>query len=198
MMFRYVQIWCFTIGLSYLLSGCGTALVVGAAYSGVMLHERRSPQLIMIDQAIELQARKALLQQLAFKTQLPVSITSYNRIVLLTGRVQDAMLRRRCADIVSRIPDVQRVYNEIEIGGTFDLGLVGMDVYLMSRAKMTLTQIEIAGFDPTRVKIVVDHGVVYLMGWVTDQEATAVTDLVRRVPGVLRVVKLFEYVNLPH
>ena len=51
------------------------------------------------------------------------------------------------------------------------------------------------GFDPTRVKVVTENGTVYLMGLLKHDEATAVTNEVRQVGGVQRVVKLFEYID---
>jgi osmotically-inducible protein OsmY len=45
------------------------------------------------------------------------------------------------------------------------------------------------------VKIVTENGVVYLMGLVTPEEGDATAEKVRRIPGVTRVVKIFEYVE---
>jgi osmotically-inducible protein OsmY len=45
-----------------------------------------------------------------------------------------------------------------------------------------------------RVKVITERGVVFLMGLLTQQEAQAVTNLVRHVSGVHRVVKVFEYI----
>jgi osmotically-inducible protein OsmY len=53
----------------------------------------------------------------------------------------------------------------------------------------------IEGFDPTRVEVTSSQGSVYLMGLLTQPEADAVTEKVRFVSGVKRVVKLFEYIG---
>ncbi|MGH9958714.1 MAG: BON domain-containing protein, partial [Pyrinomonadaceae bacterium] len=53
--------------------------------------------------------------------------------------------------------------------------------------------LRIEGFDPTRVKVVTESGVVYLMGLLSPKEGTAVAELTRRIIGVRKVVKLFEY-----
>jgi osmotically-inducible protein OsmY len=50
-------------------------------------------------------------------------------------------------------------------------------------------------FDPTRVKVVTENGIVYLMGILTHSEADAVTDAARQVGGVQKIVKLFEYLD---
>ncbi len=48
--------------------------------------------------------------------------------------------------------------------------------------------------DPTRVKVVTERANVYLMGLVTRAEAEAAVQVTRSVPGVVRVIKVFEYI----
>jgi osmotically-inducible protein OsmY len=61
--------------------------------------------------------------------------------------------------------------------------------------KFALLDVGIEGFDPTRVEVTSSQGSVYLMGLLTPTEADAVTEKVRFVSGVKRVVKLFEYIE---
>ena len=49
--------------------------------------------------------------------------------------------------------------------------------------------------DATRIKVVTENGTVFLMGLVTDAEGNRATEIARRVGGVQRVVKLFEYIK---
>ena len=49
------------------------------------------------------------------------------------------------------------------------------------------------GFDATRVKVSTAHRVVYLMGILRPGEDEIASELARNVPGVERVVKIFEY-----
>ena len=69
------------------------------------------------------------------------------------------------------------------------------DVYLTSRAKLALFDVDIPDFDPTRIKVVTSQGTVYLMGLATRREAQAASDKVRYVSGVKHVVKVFEYID---
>ena len=61
--------------------------------------------------------------------------------------------------------------------------------------KTDLIGVRLPGFDPTRVKVVTNNGVVFLMGLVSPAEADAAAEKASYVPGVERVVKLFEYVD---
>ena len=45
------------------------------------------------------------------------------------------------------------------------------------------------------MKVVVERGNVYLMGRVTEAEATRAADLASRVPGVVKVVRVFELIS---
>jgi osmotically-inducible protein OsmY len=47
----------------------------------------------------------------------------------------------------------------------------------------------------TRIKVVTERSVVYLMGLVSRQEADLATEDARSVSGVKRVVRLFEYTD---
>jgi len=47
----------------------------------------------------------------------------------------------------------------------------------------------------TRIKVVTENGIVYLLGLVSRQEAINATNLVQSVGGVQKIVKLFQYTN---
>ena len=68
-----------------------------------------------------------------------------------------------------------------------------IDAEVEKRLKKIARSVKLDGFDPTRVKVTSSLGNVYLMGLLTPREADAVTEEVRFVSGVKRVVKLFEY-----
>ena len=46
-----------------------------------------------------------------------------------------------------------------------------------------------------RIKVITENGSVYLMGLVTRAEADTATEIARKVSGVQRVVKVFEYIE---
>ena len=47
----------------------------------------------------------------------------------------------------------------------------------------------------SRIKVVTENGIVYMLGLVTKQEAARATSLVQSVSGVQKIVKLFEYID---
>ena len=182
--------------LAFALSatGCAPLVVGGAAVSGASaIHDRRPAQTILDDRQIELAASQALFQDRALALDARITVTSYNRSVLLTGQAESAELARRASDRISRLPKVARVIDEIRVGPRIAMSRQSEDIYIASRAKLELASVGLPDFDPTRVKIVVEDGTLYLLGLVTPREADVVAERVRYVSGVRKVIKLFEY-----
>ncbi len=51
------------------------------------------------------------------------------------------------------------------------------------------------GAPGTKIKVVTESGVVYLMGLLTRAEASAAAEVARTTAGVTKVVTLFEYID---
>ena len=49
------------------------------------------------------------------------------------------------------------------------------------------------GLHSTQIKVVTNNKVVYLMGFTSHRQADLAVDTARRVTGVVKVVKVFEY-----
>lgn len=179
-----------------LLSGCTAAVVGGAAVGASTLHDRRSTGTVLDDQTIELKALTRIFQNKQLFNSTHINATAYNGKLLLTGEAPSESLRNQAVALVRTIPKVRAVHNEIAIAGPSTLISRSSDAYLTSKIKVSLFNIRhIRGFDPTRVKVVTENGVVYLMGLLWQTEIEPVVETVRRVGGVQRVVKLFERID---
>jgi osmotically-inducible protein OsmY len=175
------------------IQGCATAIVGGAAATAAVFHDRRTFGVYIEDQAIEFKAAEQLASDPNIKELSNINVTSYNMVVLMTGQAANQQLKTRAESLVTGIERVRRVVNEVEIGSTASLGESTHSAALTAEIKFTLTNIDIPGFDPLRVKVITERGVVYLMGLLTESEGIAVADLVSHISGVRRVVKVFEY-----
>ncbi len=181
------------LGLATALSGCAPLVVGGAMVGASAVYDRRHYEVVIDDEQIELAAMQALRRDPSVRQGARISVTSYNHSVLITGQAESEVIAERAGDLVSRVPKVTRVVDEIAIGPAIGLTRESEDTLITSRAKLALTKIAVTGFNPTRVKVVTENGVVYLLGLVSPQEADAAVEQVRYVPGVQQVVKLFEY-----
>lgn len=184
------------IGLLALgLSGCGAVVVGGAATGIAVAHDRRTTGTVIEDQEIFLRAIKLRSENEELKQKTNINVDVYNMQVLLTGQAENMEIVERYRDRLMQIPRVRTVFNEVTVGAESTWGEATADTYLTSKVKVALFNVKLPGFDPTRVKVTSSLGAVYLMGLLSPTEADAVTEEVRFVSGVKRVVKLFEYIG---
>ncbi|HLA75121.1 MAG TPA: BON domain-containing protein [Gammaproteobacteria bacterium] len=182
-----------TIAIAGLTSGCAAVLATGAATGVAVVHDQRSTGAIIDDQSIEIKATGSLTSDRQIFKETHINVTSYNGMVLVTGEAPTEELRNRVIDIVRKIDRVKRVYNEVKIAAPSSLVARSSDSLITGKVKGRLLGTK--GFDSTRVKVVTEAGVVYLLGLVTRAEADIATEAARQTDGVQRVVKIFEYVD---
>lgn len=178
-----------------LLTGCAAAVVGGVATGASIAHDRRTTGTFIEDKEILIRALRlrSADDELVQRTNLGIDV--YNLQVLLTGQAENMALVNRFQEQVLQIPRVRKVFNEVQVGAEGTWGEATSDAYLTSRVKLALFDVDRKGFDPTRVKVTTSLGTVYLMGLLTPTEADAVTEKVRYISGVKRVVRLFEYLG---
>ena len=177
-----------------LLQGCGALLVGGTATGVAVIHDRRSAGTILDDKSIQFKVAAQIAADKELAGQSDVSVTTYNYVVLMVGSATSEHYRTRLVELASGQPGVKRVINEIQIGPGSSLSRDTKDTYITAKVKIELLDIDLASFDPTRVKVITKNGIVYLMGLVTAAEADAVVEAARYIRGVERVVKIFEYI----
>ena len=178
--------------LALLLGGCGAVVVGTAATGAAVMNDRRPTETIIEDKNIYLKANNLRNNDADIQQKADIDIDVYNYKVLLTGMAENAAIVEKFQREVAAIPSVTTVYNEVAVGADPTLTEATEDAYLTSRVKVSLFNVKVKGFDPTRVKVVSAQGSVYLMGLLTPTEADAVVEEVRYVSGVKRVVKLFD------
>jgi osmotically-inducible protein OsmY len=181
-----------TLAAASLLSGCAPLLLGGAAFGTAMVvTDRRTSGAQVDDQAIEFKAVKRAGDLLGDRGH--VNVTSYNRLVLITGEVPTEADKTNVEQSLSRIENVRSIVNELAIGPGASLGTRSNDTLLTSKVKASL--IDAKDLQVNAFKVVTERGIVYLMGRVTEREATRATDLARSVSGVQKVVRVFEIVT---
>jgi len=174
------------------LSGCVTALVAGAVIATVdIIHDRRTVGEYIDDGAIEVTARNILISRPEIRKAAHVKPVSWNGILLITGEIDDEQIKTELVDRFSNIQGVRQLVDETTITGKTRLLARTNDAWISSKVKSSL--LIKTGLDANRVKVITTRGSVYLMGIVTSEEAGKATELARKVRGVERVVKVFEY-----
>ena len=186
---------CLALGVSLgvgALSGCQALLLGGAAVGGTMIAtDRRTSGSQLDDQAIEFKARSRL--KAAVGDRGHFNVTSYNRVVLITGEAASEADRAAVEQAMSRVEGVKSVVNEVVDKPNSSLADRSKDAILSTKVKATL--FDAKGTLANAYKVVVERKVVYLMGRVTDAESGSIADLASSVPGVDKVVRVFEVLS---
>jgi osmotically-inducible protein OsmY len=177
--------------IAALTSGCAGVLVGGAATGAVVVHDERTTGTFIEDQSIELKAIEAIRGNAELKQQTHISVTSYNQVALVTGQAPNDDLRQAAILLVSQVDKVRAVFNEIELAAPNSMTNRTSDALVTGKVKTKLFTVD--DLDATRVKVVTENGVVYLMGIMNRADADRAAVAASYVGGVDKVVKLFEY-----
>jgi osmotically-inducible protein OsmY len=174
------------------VSGCGIVVATTAVVIAVdVARDRRGASVYWDDNKIEFDIRSSISDQKEIQNE-NVSVTVFNGIVLLTGEVPDQRDIDKILDLAKAHKGSQQVINRLELAGKTNLTSRANDGWITTRVKTAMATS--GALDPTRVKVVTERANVYLMGLVTRAEAEAAVKVTRSVPGVVRVIKVFEYI----
>ena len=174
------------------LAGCAPILIGGAIVGGSMVAvDRRTSGTQLDDQTIELKSVKRVSEAIGDRGH--VSVTSYNRLLLITGEVPSDADKANLEQSVSRIENVRGIVNELSIGAASSLSSRSNDAYLTSKIKASL--IDAKDIQSNSFKVVTERGNVYLMGVVSEREAKRAADVARGVSGVEKVIRVFDIVS---
>ena len=171
------------------LTGCAPLLIGGAVgTTALVTTDRRSTGAQMADEVME--ARVKLEITKAIPQGLHLTVTSYNRRILLTGEAASEADKQKATRIAQRSLEVARVINELKVMPETDVPQRLSDSLVASKVRAQL--LGTSGVSLSQMKVVVERGIVYLMGIVTPAEAHTAADIASRVSGVKSVVKVFE------
>jgi osmotically-inducible protein OsmY len=176
-----------------LLGGCAAPVVMGGAMLGTVLvaTDRRTSGIQLEDEGIELRAASRVRELMGDKGN--VNLTSYNRVLLITGEVPSEADKTRVAEVVSRVENVSRISNDLAVMGNSTLTQRSSDALVTGRVKAAF--VDARDLTASAFKVSTERGTVYLLGRVTQREAARATDIARNTPGAQRVVRLFEIIS---
>lgn len=173
------------------LSACAPLVMGGFATTVLMVADRRTSGTQLEDEGIELRAANRLRETLGERGH--INVTSYNRQALLTGEVPTEADRQRAEQILTGVDNVKAVVNELAVMGNASFSQRSSDTLLTGRINAAI--VDAKDLSVHAFKVVTERGTVYLMGRVTEREVNRVTQVTQHVPGVQRVVRVFEVIS---
>jgi osmotically-inducible protein OsmY len=179
------------VAATSLLQGCFPLVATGVGAGVMAAEDRRTVGTLTDDQSIEFKASNRISER--FKDGTHVNVTSYNRVVLLTGEVPNEQVKREVERIVRSVENVRAVTNELTIGPVTALSARAGDSFITSKVKARF--VDASRFNPVHVKVVTENKVAYLLGMVKRQEAKDAIEITRTTEGVQKVVVVFEYLD---
>jgi len=178
--------------VSLLETGCVPAMLVGSGAAGAAIgRDSRSLQTMSDDVDIEFQSSQKLHNDRLTANGTNISVTSFNRVVLLVGQVPSEAVRARAEADVQAVPKVRRVYNLLKIAPQEGILQLGNDSSIEAnvKARMTLA----SHLNSNNFIVVVEDKVVYLMCYTTREQTDIALNVIRNSSGVERLINLVEY-----
>ena len=173
------------------LAGCFPLVVGGVAVGSLMVADRRTAGTQVEDEGIELQTVNRIYKELG--DQPHVNVTSYNRVVLLSGEVPRADLLAAVEGMAKASGNVRSVVNELVVAPNSTLSQRSSDTFITGKVRASL--VDAKDLSASAFKVVTERGVVYLLGTVSEREANRATSIARGVDGVRKVVRVFELLS---
>ena len=174
-----------------MLQGCFPVVAAGVTTGVLATMDRRSLGTQTEDETVEWKSSARVSDK--FGEKVHINYTSYNRKVLLTGEVPSAEIKAEIERIVTGVPNVQGVYNELAVTAITAYSARSNDTYITSKVKGRF--IDTGKFNAVHVKVVTEAGAVYLLGMVTQREADAAIDVARTTSGVKKVINVMEIIT---
>ena len=174
-----------------LLQGCFPIVATGVGAGAAMVSDRRSSGAYVEDESIEWKVSSRIRER--FGDAVHVNVTSYNRIVLLTGEAPSEAIRSELGGVASGVENVRGIVNEVAVGGNSTLSARANDTLITSNVKARFVDAQRVAAHV--VKVVTEANVVFLLGLVTRAEGDEAARIASTSKGVRKVVRVFEYIS---
>ena len=180
------------LAIACLVSGCGIVLVTTATVMAIdVARDRRGASVYWDDNKMELDIKRLIGKQKQIEHE-HINVTVYNGVVLLTGEVPDQRDIDTSIDVAKSHQGSRQVINRLELAGKTNLNSRANDGWITTKVKTAIATS--APVESTRIKVVTERANVYLMVLVKPEEADIAVEATRSVTGVVRVIKVFEYI----
>ncbi len=180
---------------SIVSTGCATNYLNNSTEGtyGVPVTERTIPQRLL-DRSIEhtVKVNTYGLQE-NLQTTSRISFDSFYSEVLLSGEVPTEALKTQIGQMVGSMPDVRRVYNELNVSVAKGYSSTVHDGYITSKLMAKVATSD--NVKASQIKAITNDGVVYIMGRMTPTQQSNLIDIANSTVGITELVLLTTLVN---
>jgi len=178
------------IAIAATLAGC-----VNVALSGAQVaYSHSGIQKNLTDSYITMQAYHRLFGITHEFDNSHITISTFNKKVLMTGQIPSQEEREKIENIIKAIPGIKKLYDATEVCPPSSALTRMSDSWITTKIKTHL--IAMNEIDPDQIKVITENGRVFLMGTVLQDHADIAVDIARETDGVQSVVKVFSYLTI--
>lgn len=185
------------LGLSPLaFTGCvALAVGAGAGATAVISSDSRSVDTMAYDLNIETKALDIINsnKELSDYKETSISVISVNGNVLLAGQTIHRAYAQWCAQKIHNLDYVKKVYNYVQIKRPVPASVVAKDSYITSEVKSQLLLGK--GIKSNHFKVYTEDGNVYILGFVTPDQAKRAVNQALKVSGIKKIYTIFDYIT---
>lgn len=175
------------------LQGCVVAVGAAGAMAVKVANDRRTVGTQLDDQNADSAVAYQWSKSDALKEQANLQVDVYNGVALLTGQAPSQALLDEAVNRAQEVAYLKKIHNQIRIAQPIGAGTQANDIWLASKVRAKIVADE--RVPALQVKVVVQDSEVFLMGRLSNVEATAAVDIARNITGVARVVRAFEIIQ---
>lgn len=172
------------------LQGCVVAVGAAGAMTAKVANDRRTVGTQLDDQNASSAVAFHWSKSDALKQQANLQVDVYNGVALLTGQVPTQQLVSEAVSLAKNVEYVKKIHNQLRVGKPIAASSQAKDIWLTSKIRAKIIADD--RVPALQVKIIVEDSEVFLMGRLSNQEATAAVDIARNTDGVARVVRALE------
>ncbi len=152
--------------------------------------DRRTAGTMVDDQAITIKANLAIAKNKNVWKESHISTLSYNNSLLLVGQTKTQNNKHEIETLLKPIAEIGDIYNQVTVQAPISMKTRAADTWITTQVKAKLISSRDVGIN--RVKVLTEDGTVYMMGMLTRDEESNVTEIVRKIEGVKKVITVFE------
>lgn len=176
--------------IAFNLTGCAGLFIAGAATTANLVTDTRSTQEIWQDNNLEFEIA-AIGNKAPFKGQVRITASSYNGTVVLMGQASTGEYLNNFESKARAIDGVNVIHNQVRVKTPLNVTEMSTDSWITTKVKSALlTDSELNG---VKIKVITEDKEVFLLGYVSHQQADIATKIARNISGVKQVIRAFQY-----
>jgi osmotically-inducible protein OsmY len=176
------------------LQGCVPLVLAGTGAAALTVDAANSELSIgtqIDDKSIGMKSAEVLKTFPELKHHSNVEVAVFNNVVLLVGQVPNQRVQHGIAVKIAALPLVKKVYNQLTVGEPISFNTYSSDAMITTKVKSQM----LGKVNPGHFKVITENGVVYLMAFTNQEEGDTAAEITSHVPGVTKVVKVYELVD---